>query len=82
MDLALAYGCPVVGINDSGAHASRKASSLCRVRGDLLAQRPRFRVCRRSACHGAVQCGAVYSPAITDFVLHGRGVVVHVHHRP
>ena len=70
MDLALAHGCPVVGINDSGARASRKASSLLPGTRRSSGATSGFGVVPQiSLVMGPCAGGAVYSPAITDFVL-------------
>ena len=71
MDLAAKYGCPVIGINDSGgARIQEGVVSLAGLRGDLLAQRAGSGVIPQiSLIMGPCAGGAVYSPAITDFVL-------------
>ena len=77
-------GCPVVGINDSGGARIQEGvvvarRAMPRSSGGTC-RRPAW--CRRSrSCSGPCAGGAVYSPAITDFVLDGGGDVVHVHHR-
>ena len=76
MDMAVKVGCPVVGINDSGgARIQEGVVSLAGLRRDLLAERPGVgRRARRSrSSSGPCAGGAVYSPAITDFVLMAEG---------
>ena len=84
MDMAVKYGCPVIGINDSGgARIQEGVVSLAGLRGDLLAQRPG--VGRRAADlarHGAVRRRRRLLARDDRLHLHGRGLVVHVHHRP
>jgi hypothetical protein len=72
MDLAMKTGRPVIGLNDSGGAASRRAS--CRLGGyadiflrNTLASRRRAADFR--AVMGPCAGGAVYSPAITDFIV-------------
>src|ERR1700751_4725238 len=70
MDLAAKIGCPVVGINDSGGARIQEGVVSLGAYGDA--------VLRNVACSGVIPqislvmgpCagGAVYSPAITDFV--------------
>ena len=71
MDLAAKYGCPVIGINDSGRSADPGGRRVARrLRGDLLAQRAGSGVIPQiSLVMGPCAGGAVYSPAMTDFVL-------------
>jgi propionyl-CoA carboxylase beta chain len=75
MDLAIRNGAPVIGLNDSAARAFRKAS--CR-----LVATPKFFlrntlasgvIPQISAILGPCAGGAVYSPAITDFIYMARG---------
>ena len=75
MDLALRFGCPVIGINDSGG---------ARIQEGVVALGGYAEIFRRnvmasgvvpqiSLVMGPCAGGAVYSPAITDFVLMTRG---------
>ncbi len=76
MDLAMKVGAPVVGPQRLGrrAHPGRRRLAR-RLRGHLPAQHARLAASsRRSrAILGPCAGGAVYSPAITDFVLMVRG---------
>ena len=75
MDLAVRFGCPVIGINDSGG---------ARIQEVVVALGGYAEIFRRnvmasgvvpqiSLVMGPCAGGAVYSPAITDFVLMTRG---------
>jgi propionyl-CoA carboxylase beta chain len=75
MDLALRFGCPLIGINDSGG---------ARIQEGVVALGGYAEIFRRnvmasgvvpqiSLVMGPCAGGAVYSPAITDFVLMTRG---------
>jgi len=69
MDLALKTGAPIIGLNDSAARAFRKACFRSPVTPiSSCATRWRAAWCRRFRHHGPCAGGAVYSPAITDFV--------------
>ena len=71
MDLAAKVGCPVIGINDSGGARIQEGVVSLGAYGDVF--------CRNVRCSGVIPqlslimgpCagGAVYSPAITDFVM-------------
>ena len=70
MDLAVKYGCRSSGSTTRAERASRREWSRSPVRRDLLAQRPGVRSRPEiSLVMGPCAGGAVYSPAITDFVL-------------
>jgi propionyl-CoA carboxylase beta chain len=70
MDLAAQVGAPVIGINDSGRRPDPGGRRLARrLRRRLRPQRP---VLGRDPAdqpdHGPLRGGAVYSPAMTDFI--------------
>ncbi len=76
MDIALKKGAPIIGLNDSGgARIQEGVASLCGV-GEILL--------RNTLCSGVIPqlsvvmgpCagGAVYSPAITDFIFMVKGI--------
>ena len=69
LDMALDTGTPVIGLKDSGggAHPGRDRLSR-RVWADLRAQRERRGSFQISVIMGPCAGGAVYSPALTDFV--------------
>ena len=84
MDLALKFGCPVIGINDSGGARIQEGVVSLAGYAEIFWRNVQCSgvIPQISLVMGPCAGGAVYSPAITDFVLHGRGHVVHVHHRP
>lgn len=75
MDLALKTGCPVIGLNDSGGARIQEGVVSLGGYADIFL--------RNTLCSGVIPqisvvlgpCagGAVYSPAITDFILMTRG---------
>ena len=71
MDMALKYGCPVIGINDSAAPGSRRASSRWPATRRSFWRNVQASgvIPQISLVLGPTAGGAVYSPAITDFVL-------------
>jgi acetyl-CoA carboxylase carboxyltransferase component len=71
MDLALAYGCPVVGINDSGGARIQEGVVSLAGYAEIFWRNVRASgvVPQISLVMGPCAGGAVYSPAITDFVL-------------
>jgi acetyl-CoA carboxylase carboxyltransferase component len=71
MDLALRYGCPIIGINDSaGARIQEGVEGLAGY-GDVFYRNVRASgvVPQISVIAGPCAGGAVYSPAMTDFVV-------------
>ncbi len=75
MDLAVRTGAPIVGLNDSaGARIQEGVDSLSGY-GDVFFRNARYSgvVPQISAILGPCAGGAVYSPAMTDFVLMARG---------
>jgi propionyl-CoA carboxylase beta chain len=75
MDLALENGCPVIGLNDSGgARIQEGVQSLAGYAEIFLRNTLASGVVPQiSAILGPCAGGAVYSPAITDFVFMVRG---------
>ncbi len=71
MDLAVKVGCPVIGLNDSGgARIQEGAASLAGYADIFLRNTLTSGVVPQvSAIMGPCAGGAVYSPAITDFVV-------------
>jgi propionyl-CoA carboxylase beta chain len=86
MDLALSNGAPIVGLNDSGGARIQEGVDALAAYGEIFYLNtvasgviPQISVIL-VPCAG----GAVYSPAITDFVfmVHGARHEPHVYHRP
>ena len=84
MDMAVKYGCPVIGINDSGGARIQEGVVSLAGYAEIFWRNVQASgvVPQLSLVLGPCAGGAVYSPAITDFVLMAEGDVVHVHHRP
>ncbi|PKB72674.1 MAG: methylmalonyl-CoA carboxyltransferase [SAR202 cluster bacterium Io17-Chloro-G7] len=70
MDLASKTGCPVVGINDSGGARIQEGALSLAAYGDIFLRNTMYSgvVPQISVILGPSAGGAVYSPAITDFV--------------
>jgi propionyl-CoA carboxylase beta chain len=71
MDLAAKIGCPVVGINDSGGARIQEGVVSLGAYGDVFVRNVRCSgvIPQISLIMGPCAGGAVYSPAITDFIL-------------
>jgi methylmalonyl-CoA decarboxylase subunit alpha len=75
MDLAVKVGCPIIGLNDSaGARIQEGVDSLSGY-GEIFYRNAVYSgvVPQISAILGPCAGGAVYSPALTDFVLMAKG---------
>ena len=70
MDLAAKTGCPLVGINDSGGARIQEGASSLAAYGDIFLRNTLYSgvMPQISVIMGPAAGGAVYSPAITDFV--------------
>jgi acetyl-CoA carboxylase carboxyltransferase component len=70
MDLALKVGAPIVGLNDSGGARVEEGVDALKGYGDIFFRNSRASgvVPQISAIMGPCAGGAVYSPAMTDFV--------------
>src|SRR5246127_4102628 len=70
MDLAAKIGCPVVGINDSGGARIQEGVVSLGAYGDVFLRNVRSSgvIPQISLIMGPCAGGAVYSPAITDFI--------------
>ncbi|MBX9599893.1 MAG: acyl-CoA carboxylase subunit beta [Bryobacteraceae bacterium] len=70
MDLAMKTGCPVIGLNDSGGARIQEGVASLGGYADIFLRNTLASgvVPQISAIMGACAGGAVYSPAITDFV--------------
>src|SRR6187397_431366 len=75
MDLAVKYGCPVVGINDSGGARIQEGVVSLAGYAEIFWRNVQASgvVPQLSLVLGPCAGGAVYSPAITDFVLMAEG---------
>jgi propionyl-CoA carboxylase beta chain len=71
MDFALKTGCPVIGINDSGGARIQEGVASLGLYGEIFRRNVRASgvVPQISLIMGPCAGGAVYSPAITDFVV-------------
>ncbi len=70
MDLAAKIGCPVIGINDSGGARIQEGVVSLGAYGDVFLRNVRCSgvIPQISLIMGPCAGGAVYSPAITDFI--------------
>jgi propionyl-CoA carboxylase beta chain len=70
MDLAARVGCPVIGINDSGGARIQEGVVSLGAYGDVFIRNVRSSgvIPQISLIMGPCAGGAVYSPAITDFI--------------
>src|SRR5213595_2710948 len=70
MDLAARIGCPVIGINDSGGARIQEGVVSLGAYGDVFLRNVRTSgvIPQISLIMGPCAGGAVYSPAITDFI--------------
>ena len=71
MDLAAKIGCPVIGINDSGGARIQEGVVSLGAYGDVFVRNVKCSgvVPQISLIMGPCAGGAVYSPAITDFIM-------------
>ena len=71
MDLAMKMGCPVVGINDSGGARIQEGVVALGMYGEIFRRNVHASgvIPQISLIMGPCAGGAVYSPAITDFVV-------------
>src|SRR6201746_2311960 len=75
MDLAAKIGCPVIGINDSGGARIQEGVVSLGAYGDVFLRNVKSSgvIPQLSLIMGPCAGGAVYSPAITDFVFMVKG---------
>ncbi|MFI0961247.1 acyl-CoA carboxylase subunit beta [Streptomyces sp. NPDC021080] len=75
MDFALKTGCPVVGINDSGGARIQEGVTSLGLYGEIFRRNVHASgvIPQISLITGPCAGGAVYSPAITDFVVMAEG---------
>ncbi len=71
MDMAVTYGCPIIGINDSGGARIQEGVVSLAGYADIFLRNVRASgvIPQISLIMGPCAGGAVYSPAITDFVM-------------
>lgn len=71
MDLALKIGCPVIGINDSGGARIQEGVASLGLYGEIFRRNVHASgvIPQISLVMGPCAGGAVYSPAITDFIV-------------
>ena len=83
MDMAMQVGAPVIGLNDSGGARIQEGVMSLAGYADIFLRNTLASgvVPQISAIMGPCAGGAVYSPAITDFILMVREDLLHVHHR-
>ena len=70
MDLAAKAGCPVIGLNDSGGARIQEGALSLAAYGDIFLRNTLYSgvVPQITVIVGPAAGGAVYSPAITDFI--------------
>lgn len=75
LDLAVKTGCPVVGLNDSGGARIQEGVTSLAAYGDIFLRNTMYSgvIPQISVIVGPSAGGAVYSPAITDFVFMVKG---------
>ena len=83
MDLALRFGCPLVGINDSGGARIQEGVVSLGGYAEIFWRNVQSSgvIPQISLVMGPCAGGAVYSPAMTDFVSDDAPERPHVHHR-
>ncbi len=76
MDLAMKTGAPIIGINDSGGARIQEGVVSLAAYGDIFLRNTLASgvVPQLSVILGPAAGGAVYSPAITDFVFMAKGI--------
>ena len=75
MDLAGKSGCPIVGLNDSGGARIQEGANSLAAYGDIFLRNTLYSgvIPQISVILGPSAGGAVYSPAITDFIFMVKG---------
>ena len=71
MDLALKTGCPIIGLNDSGGARIQEGVASLALYGEIFKRNTRSSgvIPQISIMLGPSAGGAVYSPALTDFIV-------------
>jgi len=75
MDLAASVGAPIIGINDGGGARIQEGVAALAGYGDIFSRNVKYSgvIPQISVIAGPCAGGAVYSPALTDFVLMVQG---------
>ncbi len=75
MDLAGKSGCPIIGLNDSGGARIQEGANSLAAYGDIFLRNTLYSgvIPQISVILGPSAGGAVYSPAITDFIFMVKG---------
>ena len=83
MDHAVRVGSPIIGLNDSGGARIQEGVDALAAYGEIFHRNVQASgvVPQISCIMGPCAGGAVYSPAITDFVFMVDGHLLHVRHR-
>lgn len=70
MDLAIKNGCPIIGLNDSGGARIQEGVDSLKAYGDIFLRNTQASgvIPQISVILGPTAGGAVYSPALTDFI--------------
>jgi propionyl-CoA carboxylase beta chain len=84
MDLAMKNGAPVIGLNDSGGARIQEGVVSLAGYADIFYRNTRASgvIPQISVIMGPCAGGAVYSPALTDFIFMVEENFVHVRNRP
>ena len=84
MDLAMKMGVPIIGLNDSGGARIQEGVVSLAGYADIFLRNTLASgvVPQISAIMGPCAGGAVYSPAITDFIFMVKRLLLHVRDRP
>ena len=84
MDQAMKVGAPVIGLNDSGGARIQEGVASLGGYADVFQRNVLASgvIPQISLIMGPCAGGAVYSPAMTDFIFMVKDIVLHVRHRP
>ena len=76
MDLAAKNGAPIVGLNDSGGARIQEGVTSLAGYGEIILRNTLFSgvIPQISVIMGPAAGGAVYSPALTDFIFMVKGI--------
>jgi propionyl-CoA carboxylase beta chain len=82
MDLAMKNGAPLIGLNDSGGARIQEGVVSLAGYADIFYKNTLASgvIPQLSAIMGPCAGGAVYSPALTDFILMTKKHIIHVCH--